>query len=147
MRICEASLISISNNTHIWFTNNTAFFKGGAVYTHRSCVDTVPSCLFQPHLRENASTESLVETLKLAIEFVNNSASIAGDAIYGGSLDYCFFIANFSKMQSDNMLPMLNMSDQTEPSWVSSDPQGVCFCDDNEQPWHHATINALKNTP
>ena len=134
MRICEASLISISNNTHIWFTNNTAFFKGGAVYTHRSCVDTVPLCLFQPLLHEYVSTESLAETLKLAIEFVNNSASIAGDAIYGGSLDYCFFIANFSKMQSDNMLPMLNMSDQTEPSWVSSDPQGVCFCDDNEQP-------------
>ena len=134
LRVCEASLISLSNNTHISFTKNTAFFKGGAVYTRQSCVDTVPPCLFQPHLHENVSTESHVETLKLAIEFINNSASIAGDAIYGGSLDYCFFIANFSKMQSDNMLPMLNMSGQMGPSWVSSDPQGVCFCDNNEQP-------------
>ena len=134
LRVCEVSLISLSNNTHISFTKNTAFFKGGAVYTRQSCVDTVPPCLFQPHLHENVSNESYVETLKLAIEFVNNSASIAGDAIYGGSLDYCFFIANFSKMQNDNMLPMLNMSGQTGPSWVSSDPQGVCFCDDNEQP-------------
>ena len=138
MRVCEASLIFLNNNTHISFTNNTVFFKGGAVYTqHQSCVDTVPPCLFQPHLHENVSTESHAETLKLAIEFVNNSASIAGDAIYGGSLDHCFFIANFSKMQSDNMLPILNMSGQTGPSWVSSDPQGVCFCDDNEQPSHN----------
>ena len=134
LRVYEASLISLSNNTHISFTNNTAFFKGGAVYTHQSCVDTVPPCLFQPHLHENVSTESLAEALKLAIEFVNNSASIAGDAVYGGSLDYCFFIASFPKMQSDNMLQMLNMSGQMGPSWVSSDPQGVCFCDDNEQP-------------
>ena len=134
MRVCEASLISLQfNNTHITFTNNTAFFKGGAVYTqHRSCVDTVSPCLFQPQLHENVSTKSLAKGLKLAIEFVNNSASIAGDAIYGGSLDHCFFIAN-SKLQSDKMLPMLNMSGQTGPSWVSSDPQGVCFCDDNEQ--------------
>ena len=131
LRVCEASLIFLSNNTHISFTKNTAFFKGGAVYTRQSCVDTVPPCLFQPHLHENVSNESHVEALKLAIEFVNNSASIAGDAIYGGSLDHCFFIA---KMQSDNMLPMLNMSGQMGPSWVSSDPQGVCFCDDNEQP-------------
>ena len=136
LRVCEASLISLQfNNTHISFTNNTAFFKGGAVYTqHQSCVDTVPPCLFQPHIHKNVSTESLAEALKLAIKFINNSASIAGDAIYGGSLDYCFFIANVSKMQSDNMLQMLNMSGQTGLSWVSSDPQGVCFCDNNEQP-------------
>ena len=135
--VCEASLISLSKNTHIWFTNNTAFFKGGAVYAHQSCVDAVPPCLFQPRIHGNVSTEVLLKTLKL--EFVNNLASIAGDAIYGGSLDYCFFIAN-SKLLSDNnnvtgiMLQMLNMSGQTGPSWVSSDPQGVCFCDDNEQP-------------
>ena len=134
LRICEASLIFLNNNTHISFTNNTAFFKGGAVYTYQSCVDVVPPCLFQPHQHKNVSTEILVETLKLGIDFVNNSASIAGDAIYGGSLDYCFFIANFSKIQSDNMLQLLNMSGQTGPSWVSSDPQGVCFCDDNEKP-------------
>ena len=29
------------------------------------------------------------------------------------------------------------MPGQTGPSWVSSDPQGVCFCDINEQPSHN----------
>ena len=127
LRIYEASLISLSKNTNIWFTNNIAFFKGGAVYTYQSCVDTVPPYLFQLLMHENVSTELLVKILKL--EFVNISASIAGD-----TLDCCFFIANFSKMQSDTMLLMLNMSGQMGPSWVSSDPQELCFCDDNEQP-------------
>jgi predicted outer membrane repeat protein len=126
LRVCEASLISLSNNTHIWFTNNTAFFRGGAVYTHQSCINTIPPCLFQPQLHKNVSgsAKTLLETLKL--EFVDNSASVAGDAIYG-----------VSKLQSDSILPMLNMSAQTGPSWVSSDPQGVCFCDDNEQSIHN----------
>ena len=95
--------------------------------------------MFQPHIHENVSPESLAEALKLAIQFINNSASIAGDAIYGGSLDHCFFIANFSKMQSDNMLLILNMSGQTGPLWVSSDPQELCFCDNNEQPSRNYT--------
>ena len=131
LRVCEASLISLSNNTHIWFTNNTAIFKGGAVYSYQSCIDAITPCLFQPKPhKNNMFTE---ETLKL--EFVNNSASIAGDAIYGGSLDYCNTIINkYSKSQNGSILSILDMSGQTGPSWVSSDPQGVCFCDDNEQP-------------
>ena len=132
LRIYEASLISLSKNTHIWFTNDTAFFKGGAVYTYQSCVDTVPPYLFQLLMHENVSTELLVKILKL--EFVNNSASIVGD-----TLDCCFFIPNFSKMRSDTMLLMLNMSGQTGPSWVSSDPQELCFCDNNEQPSRNYT--------
>ena len=136
LKVCEASLISITNNTHIWFTNNTAIFKGGAVYTYQSCIDTIPPCLFQPKLHKNVSLEALVETLKL--EFNNNSASVAGDAIYGGSLDNCFTITNnYPKPWNGSILSVLDMSGQTGPSWVSSDPQGVCFCNNTEQPPHN----------
>ena len=135
LRICEASLIFLNNNTHIRFTNNTATFMGGAVYAYRSCIDRTPPCLFQPKL----NLEKFGETLKL--EFINNSASIAGDAIYGGSLDSCFTIANYSYNGTRDtaiMLPMFSdMTGQTGSSWVSSDPQGVCFCDVNEQLSHY----------
>ena len=134
LRVCESSLIFLNKNTHIWFTNNTAIFKGGAVYGYQSCMDTIPPCLFQPKLHKNVSAEVFEEALKL--QFVNNSASIAGDAIYGGSLDSCFTIINYSKLRNDSMLSILDMSGQTGPSWVSSDPQGVCFCDINERPSH-----------
>ena len=132
LRVCEFSLIFLNKNTHIWFTNNTAIFKGGAVYGYQSCMDTIPPCLFQPKLHKNVSAEVFGEALKL--KFVYNSASIAGDAIYGGSLDSCFTITNYSKLRNDSMLSILDMSGQTGPSWVSSDPQGVCFCDTNDRP-------------
>ena len=134
LRVCESSLIFLNKNTRIWFTNNTAIFKGGAVYGYQSCMDTIPPCLFQPKLHKNVSAEVFEEALKL--QFVNNSASIAGDAIYGGSLDSCFTIINYSKLRNDSMLSVFDMSGQTGPSWVSSDPQGVCFCDINERPSH-----------
>ena len=135
LRVCESSLIFLNKNTHIWFTNNTAIFKGGAVYGYQSCMDTIPPCLFQPKLHKNVSAEVFGEALKL--KFVHNSASIAGDAIYGGSLDSCFTITNYSKLHNYSMLSILDMSGQTGPSWVSSDPQGVCFCDTNERPSHN----------
>ena len=97
LRVCESSLIFLNKNTHIRFTNNTAIFKGGAVYGYQSCMDTIPPCLFQPKLHKNVSAEVFGEALKL--KFVHNSASIAGDAIYGGSLDSCFTITNYSKFQ------------------------------------------------
>ena len=138
LRICEASLIFLNNNTHIRFTNNTAAFKGGAVYAYRSCIDTTPPCLFQPKLDRNVPLRKFGEALKL--EFINNSASVAGDAIYGGWFDLCSTIANYSNTYNgvdDNMLLVFretfNMTGQTGPSWVSSDPRGVCFCETNEK--------------
>ena len=136
LKVCEASLITLSNNTHIWFANNKAIFKGGAVYSYHSCIDTPQPCLFQPKLHKNEHTMKFGETLKLLLEFVNNSASIAGDAIYGGSLDSCFTITKYSYNRERDKTAVLpdyfDMTRQTGPSWVSSDIMGVCFCDVNK---------------
>ena len=146
LKVCEASLITLSNNTHMWFANNKAIFKGGAVYSYQSCIDSPQPCLFQPKLHKNEHTMKFGETLKLLLEFVNNSASIAGDAIYGGSLDSCFTITNYSYHNRERdktvVLPdYFDMSRQMGPSWVSSDIMGVCFCDVNKPliPYHCRT--------
>ena len=138
LKVCEASLISLGNNTHIWFINNVATFRGGAVYSYQPCRDTPQPCLFQPNLHKNVPTRKLEETLKL--EFINNLASIAGDAVYGGSLDSCFTITY--NREKDIMLPTyFDMTGQTGSSPISSDVMGVCFCDVNEPllPYHCRT--------
>ena len=143
LKVCEGSFVFLHKNTHIRFINNTAQM-GGAIFIQEACLDTSPPCAFQPSLSENVSMKKLHKYLKL--DFVNNSASTAGDALYGGSLDICYTIVDFSKINNtrpsftfvDIIDEVFNMECQTGPSWIASDPEGVCFCSINETPQHYS---------
>ena len=124
MKVCDGSLIFLNADSHMYFFNNTAEL-GGAVFVHQSCLLTTPPCVFQP-AHDNAKNHSYPK-----LEFVNNSAMTAGDALYGGSVDNCYTILHQKKSKvnsSDTFKKIFKMDGQTGPSWVSSDPQGVCFC-------------------
>ena len=133
LKICDSSMIFLQNGTSVVFINNTAQ-KGGAIYAQQGCLDTAPACFFQPALTQAVD---IVEFAKyIAVKFVNNSASVAGDAIYGGSIDYCYTLKAFSYNGTFRFFnnkyifhTILNMVEQNGPSYISSDPRGVCFCD------------------
>ena len=137
LKVCEGSLIFLHNNSHIQFTNNHAAIMGGAIFASQSCLDTLPSCIFQPTLKQNVSVEDFGNYLNL--EFVNNSANIAGDALYGGSVDNCYTIGSYyygnqSKQLSKQIFNKIaDMRGQSGPSQVSSYPYKVCFCDDADR--------------
>ena len=58
------------------------------------------------------------------IEFSNNSADVAGSALYGGNqLEKCASRSNFWSV--------FRLSDQPGPSNISSDPIDICLCNDN----------------
>ena len=134
VKVCERSFIFLHNNSYVQFINNTALM-GGAVFIHQSCLETVSLCAFQPAMLEDMPIEEFNRFLKL--EFVNNSASIAGDVIYGGSLATCYTIGRYSYHHRSksffNFLniykEVFNVITQRGPSPISSYAEGVCFCD------------------
>ncbi len=86
LKICDASLVFAYNGTQVRFVNNSAL-EGGAIYVQQPCMDTWPLCPIQPAMPKNIPVLEFVKVMKF--EFINNSATIAGDAVYGGSFDIC----------------------------------------------------------
>ena len=134
LKVCDLSFIFLHNNSHVQFINNTALM-GGAIIIQQSCLETASPCVFQPSMPEDIPIEHFNRSLKL--EFVNNSASIAGDVIYGGSLAACYTIGKYKYQNGSknffNFLKIFNVvfdiTTQRGPSIISSYAQGVCFCD------------------
>lgn len=125
LKICDGSLIFLHIHTHLQFINNTALM-GGAIFVQQALLATAQPCSFQPVIATNTSIEEFNRVFKL--EFTNNSAKLAGDALYGGSMDTCYTINNYSFTFQHIFYKVFDLSSQTGPSWVSSDPQRVCFC-------------------
>ena len=152
LKICEASLVFVHNGTHISFHNNTAQ-KGGAIYVQQSCTDTWPLCFIQVAISKDIPVVEFVKLMQ--IEFINNYATIAGDAVYGGDLDICSTIVPYymnNTRQSNNywyskaifLHGLFKLHQQNGPSWISSNPRGVCFC--NESHMHDFTSSTCSNT-
>ena len=88
-------------------------------------------------IRDRNTTVPIEELGKfMNVRFVNNSASLAGDAIYGGSIDFCYTLKAFSYNGTRKLFyskyifqTIFNMAEQTGSSNISSNPHGVCFCD------------------
>ena len=134
LKLCEASNVIVHNSTCVHFLNNRAL-KGGAIYVQQYCMDTKPLCFIQPH--EDMSITDFVTLIKF--EFINNSAGVAGDVLYGGDIDQCSVINSGSYQMnishqnsfwySTNIFKeIFDTRKQHGPSPISSDPRGVCFC-------------------
>lgn len=141
MKINEASLVFIHNGTHVRFVNNRAEVKGGAIYVKTSCVDSFKStavCFLQPVPPLNDHTPISNFTKFMKLEFVNNSATVSGDALYGGDIDRCSTTLPYTLNQAEehkyySHFPeifhrVFEMTQQHKSSSVSSDPRKVCFC-------------------
>ena len=85
--------LQLHNGTKVTFINNRTQ-KGGAIYAQQDCLDTAPACFFQSALNHTVHIEDFANFM--TVKFVNNSASEAGDAIYGGSVDVCYTLKAFS---------------------------------------------------
>ena len=87
---------------------------GGAIYTDSKLGDT---CFY--HVIDSQSSNNTVQ-----VTFVGNTAELAGSSIYGDAVT-CTRNSPFFKI--------FNISNtETDPSAIASDPEKVCFCDDNK---------------
>ena len=140
LKLCDTSLVFANMGTNVSFVNNSAK-KGGAIYVQQQCMDTRPLCFLQPSVPVGMPLENVIKTIKF--EFKNNSASIAGDILYGGNIDQCSTIDVYRwnatewrkdyKYNKEIFDEVLELQNQQGPSLISSDPHGVCFCDKSQQ--------------
>ena len=116
------SQLLINQNTKITFINNHASESGGGIFVYHNQVldeDITTDCSFKvvPHHDPNDT--------KTVLYFVNNTADISGDVLYGGKIDDCTNTLYFDHL--------FHYPQQTGLSTVSSDPIQVCFCETNRQ--------------
>ena len=133
LKICDSSIVYLHNGTFVLFKNNTAH-KGGAVYAEQGCLDTAPACVFQPAVSESVPIEDFKDIMTLA--FDNNTAKLVGDAVFGGSINFCYTLKPFSFNGTKGFFNYLHIfkeifdtTEQNGTSTITSDPLGVCFCD------------------
>ena len=78
-----------------------------------------------------------IEKKHISIEFCNNTADFAGDAIYGGWVDFCTFFVNYQLMynfehyiyQGSVFERLFHLHQPTQQlSLISSNPTRVCLC-------------------
>ena len=140
MAFYGSSSMFINNHTSVCFQNNKASKMGGAIYIKESDFDTPKPCFFQPNVRSPTLISQLHDFMKL--EFINNTAELAGNAIYGGEVYRCTMFGNFTSSinnESSNTLPSLifnaifKFSDKKHMQVASSKPlsfqkEGIHIC-------------------
>ena len=108
----------LNQNSNISFVNNHASKSGGGIFVLPVLVvDNTTDCSFKviPYHYPNDT--------KTMLYFVNNTADISGDVLYGGQIDNCKSTLYFDHL--------FHYPQQTGLSVVSSDPIQVCFCESN----------------
>ena len=118
MALYGLSQLFLKQNTNISFVNNHASESGGGIFVSQG-IDS--SDLIVCSFNNFPFYDKYIKTM---LYFVNNTANISGDVLYGGQISYCI---NFDFGQN------FHYPQQTGLSVVSSDPIQVCFCESNKQ--------------
>ena len=123
------SHLATSNGGHVQFINNTSHRYGGAIYSPDNDYISLLNSIRQFY-NDKCTVSSLSAT------FVNNSAAVAGDLLYGGVFVVCrhYWKRNIYSylhdlIQCSNIPNSVKNATSVHPfSPVSSDPLIVCPC-------------------
>ena len=135
------SYMFLQNNAHIHFINNHAEHVGGAIYVHDGDCITVCPCFFQVPVAGTGPQN-------IMLSFGNNTAAEGGTALYGGQLGECAMMdgdiqSGANSWKTFEAISGLHNS-VLQPSTISSDPIGVCFCTNNtlhcHKKWNNITV-------
>ena len=138
LRLCDTSIIYVRNETYIKFVGNHAQESGGAIYAQQRCLESAPPCFFQPDVPDFTRVADLN---KMRLTFINNTANYAGSGLYGGAVDFSYTYRHFRYKNKSSYYytttifnKTFDFSQQPGNSPVSSDPYGVCLCNENNLP-------------
>ena len=121
----ELSQLLLNQNANVSFVNNHASKSGGGIFVLD--VDHTADCSFK------VIPDHYPDDTKTVLFFVNNTADISGDVLYGGKIDDCTSTLYFDHL--------FHYPQQTGLSVVSSDPIQVCFCQSNRPNCSITNIN------
>ena len=122
------SYIYLSPDAYLLFIDNHAKVTGGAINIDQPAVYfthgfSAALCFFQLLGTKN----------KTYFYFDNNTADVAGTAVYGGAVDSCL-LAKGLYFGRSLFLDVSTFVNQPGYSVISSDPLNVCFCNDDNSP-------------
>ena len=128
MALYESSHLILREQTNISFISNYASESGGGIFVSVSLIgnDIPTNCFFKLEPDQSINAK---------LYFINNTAEISGDVLYGGHVDYCFTAHQFQDL--------FHYPQQNGSSVVSSDPIQVCFCKSNEPNCSIGHINII----
>ena len=126
--LVQGSIICLVRNTNIIFKNNYATNAGGVFYiglndysylgdasSHRPCFLNTP-----------------VDRSQIQFTFVNNSAGMGGDILYGGQVAFALD-GDWNCLESFENISTITAY-QNDFSSISSKPSRVCFCNESRIP-------------
>ena len=126
--LVEGSIISLVRDSNVEFENNFATNTGGVFY-----VGAEDNLYFAGTFSYGKCfLNTPRDRTKIQFRFVNNSAGIGGDILYGGQVEFsldCGWNCLESFENISTVTPYKN-----NLSLISSSPSRVCFCDENELP-------------
>ena len=126
MALYGFSQLLLKQNTNISFVNNHASESGGGIFVSQVIDDNnLTICSFKNFLYYNTIAKTM-------LYFVNNTADVSGDVLYGSKISFCLHF-DFDHQ--------FHYPQQTGLSVVSSDPIQVCFCESNRQNCSIRNIN------
>ena len=138
----STSILFLTPGSMLWFVNNHANDTGGAIR-----VEQIVLTLFSDHERASNPCfyqfQGTRDVSEKHFYFENNTAEVAGTVLYGGEITSCL---QGNLTASDNQF--INFStfvNQSGLSIISSDPRGVCFCNDSvpDCSLKNLTMNAI----
>ena len=97
--LCQATYVFLFPNTTVAFSNNHALHNGGAIYAENQCLHSKPACFFQLGAMIDWNKD-LLKTV--SVTMVNNSAAVAGTALYGGMVDYCYLLKPYKNISHNS---------------------------------------------
>ena len=138
----STSILFLTPGSLLWFANNHANDTGGAIRVEQIVLTLLSD-------RERASSFCFYQLQGTGVvsekhfHFESNTARVAGTVLYGGETMSCL---QEDLATSDNQF--INIStfvNQSGLSVISSDPRGVCFCNDSvpDCSLKNLTMNAI----
>ena len=131
------SYMIVNSDTDILFQENSATSVGGAIFVEKSQealsvvrgTNIVSKCFFQ---LPGISANNVIDH-RIALHFVNNTASNGGNDIYGGAFDQCNadITSIIDPPRGSLFLPSIFnfQSSGSNISQIASDPTRVCLCE------------------
>ena len=144
---CGGTMMHLYSGTELNITGNYATEYGGGIYVENDCSEIVPFCFFQiDDITVNTSTLN-----KTKVNLFNNTATVAGSALYGGIIDQCLLFEGTSTQSSHpkstsqvfNDTFHLHNNDSHHFSIISSNPMTVCFCSNCNFAGSNTCLNGL----
>lgn len=124
--LLENSFMILTGDTTINFYENHAVTVGGGIFSDFNLqIPTKSPCFYQLDISGNTPAKNFINSIN--VNFINNTAGLAGSATFGGRIDECYTYQHSYVTHIFHDVFKINNTEE-DPSAITSEPYFVCFC-------------------